>query len=490
MESNYRINIKTTADTSGIDKADQALAELKGDFARANASIDAKLAELRGNAAATGEQAGGELGDGVSRGARGAKAFDIDELLGKASAVGAAAAVGVEIGTALGDAITRMAERGVSWNSILGRYDARFDESLARWRDGIRAAMDELGKAPEPTLLEYLKQVDEAAKSAVATLEHLDRLEKMKTDADREVVDEQRQEERKQIEEDVTLTPEQRDEALAGFDKSVINEQAARREQDRLRKETEALDREEVALDEAAKASAAYDEQLGRAQTANQYDQHLQQKWTDSGNKGKFSDSDYGQQWADQNREEFAGGVGSFEDEQKRLGQVEKEKSDAAGKAEAARVARERVSEVNQQEEEIDRNRVSRQMRNIDDGVATRRQQRSQEAAGQGGGAVDTEKLDQAASAATSAAQEVGKSAEQLATSTADSSNQIAGDLRQLTESVGSALTGIQAAVADNSRAISALAQRTESAAAMASAALAAANDTRANSRAFNGGRR
>jgi hypothetical protein len=103
---------------------------------------------------------------------------------------------------------------------------------------------------------------------------------------------------------------------------------------------------------------------------------------------------------------------------------------------------------------------------------------------------VDTEKIDAAAQAAEAAAQEVGKSAEQLATSTADSSNQIAGDLRQLTESVGSALTGIQAAVADNSRAISALAQRTESAAAMASAALAAANDTRANSRAFNGGRR
>ena len=478
-DGNYKINIRTVSDTSGIDKADKALADLKGQAADLNETIDQKLAEIRGKAGAAGEAMGGEMVDGVKRGGKG---FDIDEMIGKGAAIAGAAAAGIEIGTALADGIERIHERGLSWDAILGKYDARFDESLARWRDGMAKALEDLGKEPPPTLLDYLNQVKEAAKAAVQELEHLDRLQKMQTDAEREVEDEFVNEDRKRIENDPTLTPDQRDEALAGLDKQVLGRDADRRSQDRVAKETAALDKEELARKQADEAQKAFDEQKKRAEDANWLESYMQRQWTEKGNKGKFSEdkTGYGPKWAEENLKER--GLSSAEEEKKRLEKLAKERDEAFKNAQGATTDRERLQDVNAEAEKNDRVKVSRKMAQIDEGVAERQQTRSAEPPPVGSG-----KLDEAATAAQGAAQDVGKSAERLATSTADSTSQIATDIRQMTGQLSNAMAAIQGAIADNSRSIAALAQRTDQASQMAAAALAAVSDQRAGKRPYNG---
>ena len=361
-ETTYKLKFSATADVDGIDQMDRGVRQLSGNV----------------------EQLARMLDKMVSSG-MGAEKVNLDNLLKAAPMLKDAWDLGTKIGETIGDAITRVGERGFSLRALLGKYDARFDESIQRWREGMREALAELGKEPPPTLLDYLEKVGAAAQAAADKLEHLAKLQKMEEDERREIEDELTSKEKKAIQDDPNLTPEQKDEEMAKVDKAKLYTDAERRDADRLAKETAALDKEELARSTTAKTQAAVDEQQGRVKTAAQFDEDLQYEWSRSGNTGKFSNSEAGQSWAEKNRE--AAGIGSFDAESKRLAKMQGELAEAKQKEEEARTRREQLQEVNTQESAIDWARTNRRMADIDDDLAKRQHDRrmAEPPAGTGG---------------------------------------------------------------------------------------------------------
>lgn len=468
-EGNYKLNIRTVADTSGVEKVSQEMKGLASDV-----------------------QGLGRLLDVALQSGFAEKPVTFDNILKAGPMLIQAAELGSQIGEAIGGAIERVHDRGFGLDAILGRYDARFDESIGKWRDGVKAMLADLGKEPPRTMLDYLDELKQKTQEAIDLHEHHAKLQGLKDKGIQREQDRGLTQERKDIEGNQRLSPEQREAALAELDKKEEKIGFERRQAERNGEVEAAFKEEEEKGKQATAARAARDEQKERVKQAEKAELEGQWEWEQAGGQGAASKSEAGQKFLRERRPE---GIGTAKDEEEQLNKAEAVLEKAQKEHRAKRMKREQVGEVIEVERDEDLKTTRAKMGDIDANLRDKRAGRYVEAEDKKGeearnaayadgvSKASPEKLDDAANAATSAAEDVGKSAEKLATSAADSSGRIAEDLRQLTQVMTSSMTSIQGAVADNSRAIQALAQRTDQASQMAAAALAAVKDAQAGTR-------
>lgn len=449
MSRELQIRIKTSVDTAGLDTAKQKIRDVKEEAREAQSSIGENLAEIRDGASGTGEGIGANLGGGIEEGAKKRTGkIDFLGLLGRAGPIAAAAMMGKEIGDALAAGIERVHERGLSWDSIMGNYDPRFDEDLIRFREGLNQLREELEKPAEKGLLESLHAVRDAAKEAAAELEHLRELQGIDQGAKDAETDAMRDAEAQAIKDDPNLSPQQKRERLAGLDKQRLFEGAERRDAGRMQEEEAALDQAELQAEVAARAQQAAQEQRARAKEAREAELEAQRKYTLEGNEGLAPD-----EYLKANRR---AGLGSAKEESDMAKKLDAEAEKAA--EEAAGAAREagRVREKNVAEGAADWQETNREIQQVDENLAKQ------------------------------STPEVGAAAQEAGAAMSEGASTAAGDLRNLAGTVQQGFESINSAISTLAEAQRAANAKAEQAEATARQALEAAQSGSKNNASYN----
>ncbi len=349
MSKELQIRIKTVADTAGVDKAQQAINEIKGDASRLNAEIDARLAQIRGNAGATGEGMGSDLGEGFNKGAKGK--IDIGKMLELGSIGAAAFGAGMKIAEGVNAGIERMAERGNGLESFLNldKATGAAVENLKKVQAELDAVYAKLAEVPVLGIEAALERVADRAKNATNELKRLRDLEETATGAENAEIDAARDAEEESIKNDPNLTPEQKQQDLAKLKQQRLYEGATRRDQERTKAETDAYTQVDIADSTVNDAANAEVEARRRADRAAQIEKEAAEFAKEQSREKEswaLSDDEAAakvKEFEDSKLAELRGveGIGSSQEELKGVDAATK----AREKAEAERVAaRERAA--------------------------------------------------------------------------------------------------------------------------------------------------
>ena len=487
-ERTFRINIKSIADTGALEQTERASRSLKSTIQGLDKEFDglnesmasghtAQAASRMGALGGQSQAAAGAVSNaGKSSGNAGMAVLELSRALedaqygirgvlnnlpGLIGMLGGGAGLAGVISIAA-VAITQL------WEKFSTSAKAEADlKSLTAAAEEMEARLESLSKVPSLGIEEALERVVERAKNALAEVQKLAKLNEIDTKAGEAELNDAREEEVAAIDADPNLTPEQKEQEKAKIKQQQLFQEAEGRDAERRAKEAKAMEEVDIAEREIGDSTGTLAEAKQRAARAAQIE--LEAKKYAQGKRRYFDSDEEVKKYEEDYLKSERGleGVGTAEEEMKAAADAQSGFDKSLEARVAARKNLGTLRETNTAESAADWQKTNRAIRDAEPKV-------------------DAGKLNGAADAATSAAEDVGKSAEKLATSSAESSSRIAGDLRQLTQVVSSSMSSIQAAVADNSRAIAAVAQRTDAASQMAAAALAAVNDNRAGARINN----
>jgi hypothetical protein len=270
------VQITSSADTGGIDKAKQDLGQLKADVA----AFDAKLDGMLNEAEDAGAQTGAAIKGGAVKGAA-TQTFGLTNIFD----VGQAGADAWRVGTQIGSAIARGWESTMDGRSfmagIFGDYDYNSDPAVQKMISAMDEIVKKLNAKPEAGgIIEWLDQVKQKAMEAADEIEHLANLTKTQQGAENDQIDAARDAEEAAIDADPNLTPVQKAEDKASLEKQRIADAAARKEQERLDAETQSLDQLDVKKQELEAAKQAEAELEKRRNVAAQAAKDAPAAWS------------------------------------------------------------------------------------------------------------------------------------------------------------------------------------------------------------------
>lgn len=460
MSKELQIRIKTVADTSGVDKAQQAIADIKSDAASLNAEIDARLAQLRGNAGAAGEGLGADLGEGVNKGAKGK--IDLGKALEMGSIGASAFTAGFTIAEQVNAGIERMAERGNGLESFLNLDPATAAavDNLKKVQAEVLAVYEKLAEVPVLGIEAALERVADRAKNAANEIKRLRDLEQTATGAENAEIDAARDAEEESIKNDPNLTPEQKAEDLAKLKQQRLYEGATRRDQERTRAEADAYTQVDIADSTVNDAANAEVEARRRADRATQIQQEAAD-FAKEQSKAKpswaLSDEEAAEKikrFEDSKLAELRGaeGIGTKEEELKGVDTARKAREKAEADRVAAREKAAALPEQNLEESAADWKATNREI--------------AQAEPPQGAGTAE-------------AAQEVSQAVQEGTGSAAQ-------DLRQIANTMQQGFQSLSSAIASVSQAVQSANQRAAQAESTARQALNAAGSASQGSKPYN----
>lgn len=464
------LNVKSQADMQAFESAQQSIKGL-----------------------ADGAQGLSNMFDQLARSGAGAQKMDFGKMLGSAGLIKEAWDLGSQIGDAIGGSITRVSERGFSLTSILGGYDPRNDPAIAAMRDQLFALRQSIEQPPAQIgLVDALKAIGAAADETIAKLEHLRTLESIGQDEDRRIMREGLDAREGMIKDSTQLSPEEKERAVAELQKERLVQEHGFRQEDRYKDVDRATEAEEAAgkalFETDVTSSRAIDAQKRRKEQADAAAAKALQEFSDQGGSesdpkaaGKFIEGALKKQ-----------GLGTPKEEQQQLNQLTQDREKNLGERredlEKARRKREQAGEVADAKQGIDTSRTEEQIRKVNTDLAGKRHDERVSAAQ--AAAQEQGQKESAAAFSEGQAQASGKApaatTAAAAQKVADSSSEIAGDIRQVTQSLLESNQRVAASVSDLARAVQANTQQIQKAEQMAATALQIAQQAKQQTRTFN----
>jgi hypothetical protein len=546
-ETNFKLNIKTQADTSGIAKTQEALEGLKkeadgvpesfGDIVGPQGAAEWEALKARINEAAgevkqmgaAGEQAGLELTSGLHRAAK-SKPIAVEDLLVLGGMAGTAMAAGLEMGQKVQEGLDRMAQRGGGIASFLNLDEAewnKFKSSLEEITTAVEQSAQRMAKAMDREFGAALKKYsDQLADFMGEWQEASSNLDKSYSKQERQLQSELRGQlaENELQREQALLGANPEDAAVlnAGYDEraQTMKDTAAMRAQE-LR-EANARQQEEEAAKGVEAAAEVERQQRAEIKAAEEEKTAARRRLIDEGvvsdqqraietadaaradfREAQAAGDEVGQQRALQKmqsagpgaqvaREEMRRGVTSFEQAQADESMTPAQRLALTREQGVMSQADQRAASARDQEAKAKDARLKAEA-----ALGERREaRRGVEAEGQ---VAETERVTRGMKSARKAAPAPAAAAEsqaqleaasqetaQAAQQVAATGTEVAGDVRQVAQAMLDSNNKVAGAVSELSRAVEQVNQQATRAAQMASAALYLAQQTQQQSRSFN----
>lgn len=372
------IQIRTQADTTGVDKAEKSLTKLEttGDALdqqtkRTKAAFDALEQSIK-SAGTASDVAANQMQDAASKGAKASGAISgIGSVIDASQAAQDAAAMGFEIGKTFGDAFARVIDNDWDWTKFFGKA-AINDGAAARKKElrelklAAQEMREELEKEPAGGLLQYMKDLSEAAAQVSKELRAQQEIQGAKNKAEDNAAADDAEDRRNAIKEDDQMGEAEKIKALADLENQLDQEAFNRREERRIQELDNATAELETAQSVKEKADAKAAESKKRLDVAaaiesNDEYQRAQASGADERTLGNIRER-LGERAG-------IGDVGTVKEEKSRFEKTQEE-ADSAGRKVKDEV---RESETLREKQDIERNDDRR-------GVDRRRDQRGKRA--------------------------------------------------------------------------------------------------------------